>query len=189
VPVTAAARIPVAVILAAFAIRLTASDHSLAKAQNRLKAGDSAGAAASYASYRSGLLPGELAADLWYSRASLELAKRTSNPAIRIQALTLAQAAAARATQTADDPFNAWYNLAAFDALRGDSAAAERDLRLAIAARPNWFKPHWTLARLLQLESRLAEAEPEAARALYLDGGKNPEVSQTLTDVRAQLHR
>ncbi len=188
-PFPATVRIPVAVILAAFAIRLAASDHSLAQAQNRLKAGDSAGAAASYASYRSRLLPGELAADLWYSRASLELAQSARNPAIRIQALTQAQAAAARATQTADDPFNAWYNQAEFDALRGDSAAAERDLRLAIAARPNWFKPHWTLARLLLLESRTADAEPEAARAQYLNGGKNPEVSQTLTDVRAQLHR
>jgi O-antigen ligase len=182
-------RVVVAIVLVAFAIRLAASDHSLALAQNRLKAGDSAGAAASYASYRSRLLAGELAADLWYSRASLGLAQSTVNPAIRIQALTQGQAAAARATQTADDSFNAWYNLAAFDALSGDSAAAERHLRSAIAARPNWFKPHWTLARLLLLESRTAEAEPEAARALYLDGGKNPEVSQTLADVRAQLHR
>ena len=188
-PFHAAVRIPLAVVFAAFAIRLAASDHSLAQAQNRLKARDSAGAAASYASYRSRLLPGELAADLWYSRAALELVQNTANPAIRIQAIAQAQAAAARATQIADDPFNAWYNLAAFDALRGDSAAAERHLRLAIAARPNWFKPHWTLGRLLLLESRTPDAEPEAARALYLDGGKNPEVSQTLADVRAQLHR
>ena len=67
-PFHAAVRIPLAVVFAAFAIRLAASDHSLAQAQNRLKARDSAGAAASYASYRSRLLPGELAADLWYSR-------------------------------------------------------------------------------------------------------------------------
>ncbi len=182
-------RVAVCIVLLAFAIRLAASDHSLAQAQNRLKAGDSGGAAASYASYRHGLLPGELAADLWYSRASLELAQRARNPAVRLQALTQAQGAAARATQTADDPFNAWYNLAAFDAMRGDSAAAERDLRRAIAARPGWFKPHWTLARLLLLESRTAEAEAEAALAVSLNGGKHPEVSQTLADVRAQLHR
>jgi O-Antigen ligase len=188
-PAHAALRIPLAVILIAFGIRLAAADHALALAQNRLKAGDSAGAAASYANYRSRLLPGELTADLWYSRASLELAQRTRNPAVGIQALAQAQAAAARATQTADDPFNARYNLAAFDALRVDSAASERDLRLAIAARPNWFKPHWTLARLLLVESHPAEAEPEAALALSLDAGKHPEVSQTLVDVRAQLHR
>jgi O-antigen ligase len=182
-------RVAIAIVLVAFAIRLAASDHSLALAQNRLKAGGGAGAAASYANYRRSLLAGELAADLWYSRASLALAQSTGNSAVRVQTLIQAQAAAARATQTADDPFNAWYNLAEFDALRGDSAAAERDLRLAIAARPNWFKPHWTLARLLLLESRTADAGPEAARAFYLDAGKNPEVSQTLADVRAQLHR
>jgi O-antigen ligase len=181
--------IPVSIVLALFAIRLAAADHALALAQNRLKAGDSAGAGVSYATYRSRLLPGEFAADLWYSRASLEVAEHAASPAVRIQALTQAQAAAARATQTADDPFNAWYNLAAFDALRGDSAAAESHLRLAIAARPNWFKPHWTLARLLLLESRPVEAEAEAALAMSLDSGKHPQVSQTLADVRAQLHR
>ncbi|MGA7239883.1 MAG: O-antigen ligase family protein, partial [Bryobacteraceae bacterium] len=84
-------RVAVCIVLLAFAIRLAASDHSLAQAQNRLKAGDSGGAAASYASYRHGLLPGELAADLWYSRASLELAQRARNPAVRLQALTQAQ--------------------------------------------------------------------------------------------------
>jgi O-antigen ligase len=181
--------VPVSTVLALFAIRLAAGDHSLALAQNRLKAGDSAGAAVSYAAYRSRLLPGEFAADLWYSRASLDLAEHAASPALRIQALTQAQASAARATQTADDPFNAWYNLAAFDALRGDSAAAESHLRLATAARPDWFKPHWTLARLLLLEARAAEAEPEARLAVFLDSGKHPEVSRTLADVRAQLHR
>jgi O-antigen ligase len=181
--------IPVSIVLALFAIRLAATDHALALAQNRLKAGDSAGAGVSYITYRRRLLPGEFAADLWYSRASLSVAEHAASPAVRIQALTQAQAAAARATQTGDDPFNAWYNLAAFDAIRGDGAAAESHLRLAIAARPNWFKPHWTLARLLLLESRAAEAETEAALALSLDSGKHPEVSQTLADVRAQLHR
>jgi hypothetical protein len=181
--------IPISIVLAAFAVRLAATDHALALAQSRLKSGDSAGASAGYAAYRNRLLPGEFASDLWFSRASLELAEHVGSPAVRLQALTQAQAAAARATQTADDPFNAWYNLAAFDALRGDSAATESHLRLAIAARPNWFKPHWTLARLLLLESRSTEAEHEAALALALDSGKHPEVSQTLADARARLQR
>jgi O-antigen ligase len=181
--------IPVSTVLVLFAIRLASTDHALAVTQNHLRDGDSAAASASYATYRSRLFPGEFAADLWYSRASLELAEHAGNPAIRLQALNQAQVAAVRATQTADDPFNAWYNLAAFDALRGDSAAAESRLRLAVAARPNWFKPHWTLSRLLLLESRAAEAETEAALALSLDSGKHPEVSETLVDVRARLQR
>ena len=118
---------------------------------------------------------------LVFARLPRSWRRRTSNPAVRLQALAQAQAAAARATQTADDPFNAWYNLAAVRRFGGDSAAAEGALRRAIAARPNWFKPHWTLARLLLLESRTAEAEPEAALALTLDGGKDPDVSANLS--------
>ena len=38
-------------------------------------------------------------------------------------------------------------------------AGAERSLRSAIAANPTWFKPHWMLAQVLRLDSRLAEAE------------------------------
>ncbi len=178
-----------AIVLAAFGVRLLATDHWLAQAQDRLKEGDSAGAASHYARYQRWLLPGEMAADLWYSRAALGLAQQTSNPAVRLQAVVQAQAAAARATQTADDPFNAWYNLAAFDAMRGDNTAAERSLRRAIAARPNWFKPHWTLARLLWLESRPTEARAEAEHAVGLDHGKDPEVTLTLAEIRGQLQK
>jgi hypothetical protein len=129
---------------------------------------------------------------LWYSRASLQLAQKAQQPAARLQALLQAQAAAARATVTANDPFDAWYNLAAFDAMRGDTgndgAAVERDLRASIAARPNWFKPHWALARLLALEARREEAGREAALAVALDGGKDIEVTHTLAEIRADLH-
>ena len=72
--------------------------------------------------------------------------------------------------------------------MNNDSAAVERDLRASIAARPNWFKPHWTLARLLALESRRDEAEREAALAVTLDGGKDAEVTQTLAEIRTDLH-
>ena len=76
----------------------------------------------------------------------------------------------------------------AFDAMSNNGTAVERDLHASIAARPNWFKPHWTLARLLALESRRQEAEREAALAAALDGGKDTEVTQTLTDIRIRLH-
>jgi len=178
-----------AITFAFFGVRLLATDYWLAQAQNRLKAGDSAGAAANYARYQRWRLRGEMAADLWYSRATLDLAQRTPNPAVRLQALVQARAAATRAPETADDPFNAWYNLAAFDALRGDKAGTERSLRRAIAARPNWFKPHWTLARLLSLESRTPEAETEAQQAVTLDRAKHPEVSGTLAEIRARLQK
>ncbi len=184
-----AVRMALAIAFIACAVPLALGDRLLARAQTAIKAGDSSSAAALYARYWRVRLPGEFAADIWCSRAALDLAQRTQSPAVRLQALAQAHAAAARAPQTADDPFNAWYNLAAFDSLTGDSAAAEHDLRQAIAARPNWFKPHWTLARLLLLESRLGEAANEAALAVSLDAGKDPDVTRTLMEARDRLHR
>src|SRR5205807_10505224 len=142
-------------------------------------------ASAQYAVYDRWRLPGT-AADLWYSRACLQAAQKSSNSLLRFQALAQAGAAAARATRTAEDPFNAWYNAAALAASQNDAAGAERHLRAAIAARPNWFKPHWMLAEVLRLESRWQEAEAEAEAAVDLNGGKNPEVAHTLRQIQEQ---
>jgi len=176
-----------AVALIYCAVRLTVADAALARAQRALETGGATAAAAQYGRYERWRFPGA-AADLWYSRASLQLAQKAQQPAVRLQALLQAQAAAARATVTANDPFDAWYNLAAFDAMNNRSGAVERDLRASIAARPNWFKPHWALARLLALEARPEEAGREAELAVALDGGKDTEVSRTLAEIRAYLH-
>jgi O-antigen ligase len=189
--------LPLALALAMLycAVRLTVADAALARAQRALETGDGTAAAAQYGRYERWRFPGA-SADMWYSRASLQLAQKAQQPAVRLQALLQAQAAASRAPLTANDPFDAWYNLAAFDAMRGDlgghmgndSAAVERDLRASIAARPNWFKPHWALARLLSLEARREEAGHEAELAVTLDGGKDAEVTHTLAEIRAYLH-
>jgi O-antigen ligase len=185
----AAIRIPLAVALAVCAIPLVMSERLLAEAQSNLKAGDAASAAQRFDRYRQWTLPGTATADLWYARASLELAERTHNGAARLIALTRGRIAAEKAPDTAEDPFNAWYTLAEFDALSGDASSAERDLRRAIAARPNWFKPHWTIAKLLLLQGRSTEAETEASLAAWLDGGKDTEVTRTLTEVQGRLRR
>jgi O-antigen ligase len=169
------------------AVRLTVADATLAQAQRALTAGDETTAAAQYRRYQRWRFPGA-SADLWYSRASLQLSQHPQQLVLGLQALLQAQAAASQATATASDPFDAWYNLSAFDAMNNNGSAVERDLRASIAARPTWFKPHWTLARLLALESRCQEAEREAALAAKLDGGKDTKVTQTLTDIRIRLH-
>jgi Tfp pilus assembly protein PilF len=87
------------------------------------------------------------------------------------------------ATKSPEQQQNAWYNLAIFEASTNDAPATEYSLRAAIAAAPVWYKPHWTLARLLATEGRLGEAEPEARRALYLDGGKDAEVASTMNEI------
>jgi O-antigen ligase len=170
------------------AIRLAGADYELALAQRSLKHNDAASAAADYASYVHWRLPGS-SADLWYSRANLDLARKAANPMVRFQTLIQAGAAGVRATQTSEDPVNAWYSLATLYAAQNDAADTERCLRSAIAASPTWFKPHWTLAQVLVLEGKLADAEQEAATAVRLNGGKNPEVSETLEHIRAQTGR
>jgi O-antigen ligase len=166
--------IAAAVPLLYVAIRFALADHALALAQRSLDAGDLAGAARHYAAAR---IPGA-SSDLWYSRRL-----------INAGALQPALVAGVRATTTAEDPFDSWYSLSSIHAAMGNAAAAEQSLRNAIRASPNWFKPHWTLARLLALTGRLPEAQREAAIALELDGGKHPEVTQTLQAILPGLQK
>jgi tetratricopeptide (TPR) repeat protein len=170
------------------AIRLAGADYELALAQRSLTHADAAAGAADYARYVHWRLPGS-SADLWYSRANLDMAQKATNPMVRFQALIQAGAAGVRATQTSEDPVNAWYSLATLYAAQNDAADTERCLRSAIAASPNWFKPHWTLAQVLVVEGKLSEAEREARTAVRLNGGKNPEVSETLDHIRIQRER
>jgi O-antigen ligase len=187
--------VPACLALMYLALRFLVADHALALAQRGLDSRDVAKASAEFAAYQRWRLPGT-AADLWYSRALIVIAQKLGVPensnsmvrfqAVRFQALAQSGAAAMRATRTAEDPFNAWYNAAALSASQNDSAGAERSLRMAIAARPNWFKPHWMLAQVLRLESRWPEAEAEAMLAVDLNGGKNTEVTRTLEEIRMQ---
>ena len=174
-----------AVCLVWLAVRFGAADRQLALARQALDAQELSVASEHYAAYQR-LQPGETSADLWYSRALLDAARRTANPAVRIRALMLSGAAALRSTKTAEDPFNAWYNLAILWAGQDNLAATENALDSAIAAHPHWFKPHWTLAQLLRAQARYDEAEREAALAVYLDGDKHSEVLQTLKVIRAR---
>ncbi|MBZ5576356.1 MAG: O-antigen ligase family protein [Acidobacteriia bacterium] len=169
------------------AARLAAADSALASAKDGLDRGDVSYAAAQFQQYERLHLPGGTG-DLWYARAALALASESPNPQTRAAALREASTAAVSATQTAEDPFNAWYNLAVFCGSREDGPCVERSLRAAIRAYPNWFKPHWTLAQVLQVQGRMEEARREAALAAALDGGKHPEVARTLDEMRAELN-
>ena len=155
------------------AFRYGAADHELQLARRSIEARDLPGAAMHYGEFERWKLPGA-SADLWYSRALLS-----------IGAILPAGQAALAATRTAEEPFNAWYNLAELYAAGNSGAETESSLRRAAAAKPNWFKPHWMLARLLRIESRVAEAAAEAATAADLDGGKHPEVTRTAAELQA----
>jgi O-antigen ligase len=172
-------RLPLALPLLYFAARIALADHALALTQRELAAGNLTSAAAHYGA------SGQTS-DLWYSRTLLTAAQKTPRTGDRLLGIQLAVAAGERATQTAEDPFNAWYSLSSIRAAQNDVAGTERCLRAAIAAHPTWFKPHWTLAQVLRLQSRRQEALYEAALASDLDGGKHPEVTQTLQDLRGR---
>jgi tetratricopeptide (TPR) repeat protein len=160
-----------------FATRLLLADRSMARAERLTELGDVAGASSAYR----GVIRWELypSADLRYSRAMTRLAAASPVFATSVAAAQQALDSGIRATETAEDRQNAWYNLAAIAALRKDRARVEQGLRSAIVCAPNWFKPHWTLSQFLERTGRHAEARREAARALELDGDHDPEVAET----------
>jgi len=145
-------KLAVSVLLVAFALLLAVSDFRLAQFQRNLH----------YVR-----LP-VAAEDIYCSRM---LARTSYRTAIE---------AAARATTTADDPANAWYNLAVFTAATGDIAGTRRSLEEAARQSPNWFKPHWTLARLLRQTGDAMHAKLEADRAVLLDANHHSEVLATV---------
>jgi len=168
----------VSLVLVVFAVRLLFADAYLAAAQRQIASGDAKGASEAYRSVLHWQPPGS-GADLSYSRAMQQLAVRTPVYAGHRLARQQALEAAVRAVETAEDRHNAWYNLATLLAGDHDAAGTEHALRNAIAWAPNWFKPHWALAQLLELTGRHSAALQEARTAFELDGGKDPEVTGT----------
>ena len=174
VPVAAS----IALVFLVFAARLMIADRFMALAERRIESGDVAGAAAAYRTVQR-WDPCNGAGDLRYSRAMTRLASTTPVFATSVAAAAQAVESGVRATQTAEDRQNAWYNLATIAALRNDAGGVESALRHAIACAPHWFKPHWTLSQFLEMTGRHAEARQEAAVAMELDGGHDPEVTET----------
>ncbi len=167
-----------AVGLAGAAVRMLVSDCALSAANANIEAGNAEGAARQYRLARGWQLPGH-GADLAYSRSMASLAARSAPGQARATAWHEAMESAHRAVETSDDAQNAWYNLAILLSAENDWAGVEKSLRAAIAVAPAWFKPHWALARLLELSNRHREALAEAADALKKDGGKDQEVVDT----------
>ncbi len=161
-----------------FTVHLLMADRSLAITNERIQSGDALGAAKEYSTVLAWQVKGA-GSDLSYSRNMAKLAARTPIFENRVQAAQQAMDAAIRATRTAEDRQNAWYNLATLLAGQGDATGVERALRNAIAWAPNWFKPHWTLAQLLEATNRHGQALTEARIALDLDGGHDAAVAET----------
>jgi len=172
-------------LLTIFTVRIVVADRALAEARNEAASGNAIGATQYY-----GVLlrwqPAGAGSDLVYSREMAALASRASVFATRFLASQQALNAGVRATMTAEDRQNAWYNLAEIFATTNNPGNVERALRNAIAWAPGWFKPHWTLAQLLELYGHHEEALTEARAAVERDGGRDPEVTETLHKIEQQ---
>jgi len=131
--------------------------------------------------------PPGMRTDLWYSRAIARAARKSPNPADASLARQQGLEAAKRAAENAEERENAWLNLAVFYGRQNDYPHTEQSLRAAIECAPNSYKPHWLLAEVLWTGRRLSEASVEAEKAADLNGGKDPEVTRTLTQIRAAL--
>ncbi len=177
--------VPLALCLAGYAILLTVADFNLQRFQRvAARAGD-AKIIAAYDAVTRTALPGG-ADDLYCSRQLSLRCAAMRDPGIRAACAHSATQAAGRATLTADNPPNAWYNLAMFAAGQNDARGVEIALRTSAQQAPNWYKPHWALANLLVLNGRIEEARKEADRAALLNAGKDAEVAQTLRAVTNQ---
>jgi O-antigen ligase len=174
----------VALIFFVFAAALVTADATLARVDRLIRAGKPQEAAAVYREFEPWQPPG-MRTDVWYARAMAGGSERAQNRADVVAAAREAMVAGVRATRNAEEPQNAWLNLAFFNGRQNDFPHTEQALRAAIQAAPNWYKPHWLLAQVLRAGGRLQEASAEAALAADLDGGKNPEVSRTLAEIRA----
>jgi predicted Zn-dependent protease len=115
----------------------------------------------------------------------MAMARTDYDPAVRDQAREIAAAAAERAIENPEEPFAAWFNRAQTAALQADLDEAESSLQLAIAAHPNWYRPHWMLAQQLLRQFRRDRALKEASLAAELDAGHHPEVARTLAEAAA----
>jgi predicted Zn-dependent protease len=139
------------------ACSLTVADRRLEAVRERLQAKDFDGASQRYREFMA-IRPAGMTADLWYAYNTRD------------------RGAAERATLAAEDRQNAWVLLAQIAAEQGDAVTVEAALREAIDAAPNWYKPRWTLGRLLRQGGREEQAVEQLRRAAELAGGFYPEL-------------
>lgn len=172
------------VVLLLFASTLLYADAQLKRIEDLSGAGRIREAIAAYQQVERWRPPG-MRTDLWYSGTMARAARHVTNAADGVAALQQALEAAQRAAGNAEERENAWLNLAVFYGRQNDFPRTEQSLRAAIACAPNSYKSHWLLAEVLWTGRQLNEASAEAEKAVYLDGGKNPEVVRTLMQIRA----
>jgi O-antigen ligase len=161
-----------------FALALLISDLLAGSFKRSVDAGNIDAAVSRYRILRDYSLPA-FTVDLYAARSLAQLSQRNAPLITRALAWQTALNAGNRAVRTEEERQNAFYNLAQLYALQNDIPRTEENLRCAIQYAPNWFKPHWILAQLLQRTGRIPEARDQARIAWDLDAGKDTEVART----------
>ena len=176
-------RLAFAAVVMIFAVELVVTDVSLKLIHEDLQQGRFQTAIARYARMEPWRPPG-FSADLWYSRKLMESAQIRSQLS---EVLDAATAAAVRATLRAEDRHNAWYNLALLYSGQGNLLDAEVSARKCIEMAPNWFKPYWLLSEIYHASGRAKEALSIGAKAVELDGERDPEVRMAYEAMTREL--
>jgi O-antigen ligase len=171
--------IPVGAVAGVFACLLAVSDFRLAAFQHH----------PGMAEYNSILnLPIPVAAEDIYGSRILASTCGKDSTASHYDCWRTAVQAAARATRTADDTANAWYNLAQFTAAQNDVPGTRTALSRAIQSAPKWFKPHWAMAELAARTGDRTTALAEEEHAESLDAKHDPELSASLANLKSRLN-
>jgi O-antigen ligase len=157
--------LPLSVVLILLAARMTVGDRHLAQARNALDASRFPQAATEYRAAQAFAIR----SDLWFSRKSFAAALQAKTLPESVAATQQALTVGISATQTADDPCNAWMNLALIYAKLNNIERTGYCIRKAIAASPGWYKPHLALAQLLDANNHHDEAKKEWRMAEQLN--------------------
>jgi O-antigen ligase len=164
--------------LAAFAVMLTLEDFRLEEFARRPRE-------ATYQTIVSASLPGA-GEDLYISRILQQDCGKRVGVVSFLSCRQQVMQASGKALKTSDDTTNAWYSLSMLSASQNELVWTRRGLEEAISASPNWFKPHWALARFLAQSGDRKRAAEEAVRAAFLDANRDSEVVETAGQLTAR---
>ena len=167
-----------ALAIAAFGATMTMED---ARLQDFSKQPDEA----HYLALERVSLPGA-GEDLYASRVLQQVCAKRSNLTSYLLCRQQTMRASSKALKSSDDLANAWYSLSMLSAAQNEPVWTRRSLEEAIQVSPNWFKPHWALARFLWQTGSRELAASEATRAAFLDSNRDPEVVETASQLTAR---
>jgi hypothetical protein len=149
------------------AVQLAVFDHQLQLSNDQLERRDIPAAIATYDRSMRWEPPG-VTADLWFSRQLFAAGWQLPNPEKRQLSWRRSIAAGERAVLRADERANSFFHLAMLWGVADDLPRCENHLRAAIHAAPNWYLPHWTLAKLLARSGRADESARHKTAALRI---------------------